>query len=65
MEGLSAPKIEGKFSLRASTTGQIVMEDVKVPAENLLPNVHGLKVLLLDMCASYMPVYVHALCVSQ
>ena len=44
MEGLSAPKIEGKFSLRASTTGQIVMEDVKVPAENLLPNVHGLKV---------------------
>eukprot|EP00731_Ephydatia_muelleri_P018104 Em0011g144a len=43
MEGLSAPKIEGKFSLRASTTGQIVMEDVKVPAENLLPNVHGLK----------------------
>ena len=45
MEGLSAPKIEGKFSLRASTTGQIVMEDVKVPAENLLPNVHGLKVL--------------------
>jgi glutaryl-CoA dehydrogenase len=43
MEGLSAPKIEGKFSLRASITGEIVMEDVFVPAENLLPNVSGLK----------------------
>ena len=44
MRGLSAPKIEGKFSLRASITGQIVMEDVEVPEENLLPNVSGLKV---------------------
>jgi glutaryl-CoA dehydrogenase len=43
MKGLSAPKIEGKFSLRASITGQIVMEDVAVPEENLLPNVSGLK----------------------
>src|SRR5262249_17003870 len=43
MKGLSAPKIEGKFSLRASTTGEIVMEDVAVPEENLLPNVKGLK----------------------
>jgi glutaryl-CoA dehydrogenase len=43
MKGLSAPKIEGKFSLRASITGQIVMEDVEVPAENLLPHVSGLK----------------------
>lgn len=43
MKGLSAPKIEGKFSLRASITGQIVMEDVEVPADNLLPNVQGLK----------------------
>merc|ERR1712038_995645 len=43
MKGLTAPKIEGKFSLRASTTGQIVMEDVEVPEENLLPNVEGLK----------------------
>jgi glutaryl-CoA dehydrogenase len=43
MTGLSAPKIEGKFSLRASITGQIVMEDVFVPEENLLPNVKGLK----------------------
>ena len=43
MEGLSAPKIEGKFSLRASITGEIVMDDVFVPAENLLPNVSGLK----------------------
>ena len=43
MEGLSAPKIEGKLSLRASITGEIVMDDVFVPAENLLPNVQGLK----------------------
>ncbi|HLJ20121.1 MAG TPA: acyl-CoA dehydrogenase family protein, partial [Stellaceae bacterium] len=43
MEGLSAPKIEGKFSLRASVTGEIVMEDVFVPDEQLLPNVSGLK----------------------
>jgi len=43
MKGLSAPKIEGKFSLRASTTGEIVMEDVAIPEENLLPNVKGLK----------------------
>jgi glutaryl-CoA dehydrogenase len=43
MKGLSAPKIEGKFSLRASITGEIVMDNVFVPAENLLPNVSGLK----------------------
>ncbi len=43
MKGLSAPKIEGKFSLRASITGEIVMDDVFVPEENLLPNVKGLK----------------------
>ncbi len=43
MKGLSAPKIEGKFSLRASVTGEIVMEDVFVPEEQLLPNVSGLK----------------------
>ena len=43
MKGLSAPKIEGKFSLRASITGEIVMDDVFVPAENELPNVKGLK----------------------
>src|SRR5882672_8590569 len=43
MQGLSAPKIEGKFSLRASVTGEIVMDDVFVPAENLLPNVKGLR----------------------
>lgn len=42
MEGLSAPKIEGKFSLRASVTGEIVMDNVFVPEENLLPNVKGL-----------------------
>ena len=45
MKGLSAPKIEGKFSLRASTTGQIVMEDVEIPEENLLPNIDGLEVI--------------------
>jgi glutaryl-CoA dehydrogenase len=43
MKGLSAPKIEGKFSLRASSTGEIVMDDVFVSEENLLPNVIGLK----------------------
>lgn len=42
MRGLSAPKIKGKFSLRASITGEIVMDDVFVPQENLLPNVKGL-----------------------
>lgn len=43
MQGLSAPKIEGKLALRASITGEIVMDDVFVPEENLLPNVSGLK----------------------
>jgi len=43
MAGLSTPTIEGKFSLRASVTGEIVMEDVFVPAENILPGVSGLK----------------------
>jgi glutaryl-CoA dehydrogenase len=43
MKGFSTPKIEGKFSLRASITGEIVMDDVFVPEENLLPNVSGLK----------------------
>ena len=43
MAGLSAPKIEGKFSLRASVTGEIVMDDVFVPQENLLPGGSGLK----------------------
>jgi glutaryl-CoA dehydrogenase len=43
MKGLSAPKIEGKFSLRASSTGEIVMSEVFIPDENLLPNVTGLK----------------------
>ncbi|CUH40494.1 Acyl-CoA dehydrogenase [Jannaschia seosinensis] len=43
MKGLSAPKIGGKLSLRASTTGEIVMEDVEVGEDALLPNVQGLK----------------------
>jgi len=43
MKGLSAPKIEGKFSLRASATGEIVMDEVFVPEENLLPSVKGLR----------------------
>jgi glutaryl-CoA dehydrogenase len=42
MKGLTTPKIEGKFSLRASITGQIAMDGVEVPAENLLPKVSGL-----------------------
>ena len=42
MKGLSAPKIEGKFSLRVSVTGEVVMNDVFVPEENLLPNCSGL-----------------------
>jgi glutaryl-CoA dehydrogenase len=43
MKGLTAPKIEGKMSLRASITGEIVMDDVFVPEANLLPGVNGLK----------------------
>ena len=43
MEGLSAPKIEGKLALRASITGQIVMEEVFVTEEQVLPDVEGLK----------------------
>src|SRR4029077_895055 len=43
MKGLSTPKIEGKFSLRASATGEIAMDEVFVPEENLLPGVKGLR----------------------
>jgi len=43
MAGLSAPKIEGKFSLRASITGEIVMDNVMVPEENKFPDIKGLK----------------------
>ena len=43
MAGLSAPKIEGKMSLRSSVTGMIMMDDVQVPEENMLPDVEGLK----------------------
>ena len=43
MAGLSAPKIEGKFSLRASITGQVAMQDVFVPADAMLPGVKGLR----------------------
>jgi glutaryl-CoA dehydrogenase len=42
-KGLSTPKIEGKFSLRAWVTGEIVMADVEIPADRLLPHVKGLK----------------------
>lgn len=41
-EGLSTPKIEGKFSLRASMTGMILMDNVKVPEDHLLPDVTGM-----------------------
>jgi glutaryl-CoA dehydrogenase len=43
MKGLSAPKIEGKFSLRTSVTGEVVMADVFAPDAHLLPNVKGLR----------------------
>ncbi len=43
MKGLSAPKIEGKFSLRASATGMVMMQDVFVPEGNMLPNAKGLR----------------------
>ncbi|ACA85326.1 acyl-CoA dehydrogenase [Shewanella woodyi] len=43
MKGLSAPKIEGKFSLRASVTGEIVMDNVEVPESALMPNAEGLQ----------------------
>lgn len=43
MDGFATPKIDGKLSLRASITGEIVMDDVFVPEENLLPNVKGLR----------------------
>jgi glutaryl-CoA dehydrogenase len=44
MKGLECPPIKGKLSLRASTTGMILMDDVQIPKENILPNVDGLKV---------------------
>ena len=43
MEGFSAPEIKGKWSLRASITGELVFENVRIPKENVLPNVQGLK----------------------
>jgi glutaryl-CoA dehydrogenase len=43
MQGLSAPKIGGKLSLRASITGEVVMDSVEVPEDALLPNISGLK----------------------
>ena len=67
MKGLSSPKIEGKFSLRASITGQIVMEDVEVPEENMFTTVEGLKVCSLfthcmctvRMCTQIIRTYVY------
>jgi glutaryl-CoA dehydrogenase len=44
MKGLECPPIKGKLSLRASITGMILMDDVQVPKENMLPGVQGLKV---------------------
>lgn len=43
MEGFKTPEIHGKWSLRASATGELVFEDVKIPKENILPGVKGLK----------------------
>jgi glutaryl-CoA dehydrogenase len=42
MKGLSAPKVEGKFSLRTSVTGEVVLDGVEVPAENMFPDIKGL-----------------------
>ncbi|MCF7803545.1 MAG: acyl-CoA dehydrogenase family protein [Candidatus Marinimicrobia bacterium] len=42
-EGFSAPEMKGKFSLRASITSELIMEDVRIPAENILPEVEGLR----------------------
>lgn len=50
MEGFTAPEIHGKWSLRASITGELVFQDVRVPKQNVLPNVRGLKGPL--MCLS-------------
>ncbi len=43
LKGLSTPKIEGKFSLRTSVTGQVVMDEVAIPEENIFPEISGLK----------------------
>ncbi|QNF34251.1 acyl-CoA dehydrogenase family protein [Adhaeribacter swui] len=43
MEGFSTPEIHNKWSLRASTTGELVFDNVKIPKENILPNIEGLK----------------------
>ena len=43
MDGFTTPETHGKWSLRASATGELVFDNVKVPKENLLPNVKGLK----------------------
>jgi len=43
MEGFSTPEIKGKWSLRASTTGELVFQDVRVPKSNILPHVKGMK----------------------
>ena len=43
MEGFSAPEIKGKWSLRASVTGELIFDNVRIPKENVLPNVQGLK----------------------
>jgi glutaryl-CoA dehydrogenase len=45
MKGLECPPIKGKLSLRASITGMILMDDVQIPKENILPGVEGLKVV--------------------
>lgn len=45
-KGLETPSIQGKFSLRASTTGMILLDSVIVPEENVLPGVEGMKVYI-------------------
>lgn len=53
MAGFSTPKIEGKLSLRASVTGSIVLEDVRVPKANMLPLARGLGVRLIEFFKSF------------
>lgn len=53
VQGLTAPTIKGKFSLRASATGMIVMDGVEVPEENVLPGVSGLAVSSGLLCNWY------------
>ncbi len=64
MAGLSAPIIHGKVGLRAAVTGEIVMDEVFVPSENLLPGVNGLKGLVTGLNAARYGIACGALCAA-